>query len=98
MTVNGKYIRGYCVPNYAQKATETTFSSVDVIVPSLQKNAVGSSVRALQAILAAAGHSTAVDGSFGPQTEASLKAYQKAKGLTVDGICGQKTWTSLLNR
>ena len=97
MTVNGKYIRGYCVPNYAGKAIGTTVASVDVKVPSLKKNASGGSVRALQAILTAAGHSTTVDGSFGSQTEASVKAYQKAKGLTVDGICGQQTWTSLLN-
>ena len=97
MTVNGKYIRGYCLPNYARKAAEATVASVDVKVPSLKKNATGGSVRVLQAILSAAGHSTTVDGSFGPQTEASVKAYQKAKGLTVDGICGQQTWTSLLN-
>ena len=85
------------MPNYAKKATGATVASVDVKAPSLKKNATGGSVKALQAILTAAGHSTTVDGSFGPQTEASVKAYQKAKGLTVDGICGQQTWTSLLN-
>jgi peptidoglycan hydrolase-like protein with peptidoglycan-binding domain len=67
------------------------------IASSLKKNASGGSVRALQAVLTAAGHSTTVDGSFGPATEKSVKAYQKAKKLTVDGICGEQTWTSLLN-
>ena len=97
MTVNGKYIRGYCVPNYARNATTAASMTVSVKVPSLKKNATGGSVKALQAVLSAKGHATTVDGSFGSQTEGSVKAYQKAKGLTVDGICGQQTWTSLLN-
>ena len=33
----------------------------------------------------------AIDGSFGPQTKAGTEAYQKAYGLTVDGIAGPKT-------
>lgn len=97
MTVNGKYIRGYCAPNYARNATTAAVTTVSVKVPSLKKNATGGSVRALQAVLSAKGHSTTVDGSFGPATESSVKSYQKANGLTVDGICGQQTWTSLLN-
>ena len=97
MTVNGKYIRGYCVPNYAKNPPTVASTTVSVKVPSLKKNATGGPVRALQAILSAEGHSTAIDGSFGPQTESSVKAYQKAKKLTVDGVCGQQTWTSLLN-
>ena len=97
MTVNGKYIRGYCVPNYAKTAPTAAVTTVSIKVPSLRKNATGASVRALQALLSAAGHSTVVDGSFGPATENSVKAYQKANGLTVDGICGEQTWTSLLN-
>lgn len=97
MTVNGKYIRGYCVPNYARKATTNAVTTVSVKVPSLKKNATGGSVRALQAVLSAKGQATTVDGSFGPKTEASVKAYQKSCGLTVDGICGQQTWTALLN-
>ena len=97
MTVNGKYIRGYCVPNYAKNTPTAAPTTVSVKVPSLKKNATGGAVRALQAILSAKGHSTTVDGSFGPQTESAVKAYQKAKKLTVDGVCGQQTWTSLLN-
>lgn len=36
-----------------------------------------------------------VDGIFGKQTEAAVKAYQKRKGLVVDGIVGPKTWNML---
>lgn len=35
------------------------------------------------------------DGLFGTGTEAVLKAYQKARQLDADGICGEKTWQSL---
>jgi hypothetical protein len=97
MTVNGKYIRGYCVPKYAENAAGSNVTLSTIKVPTLRKNATGGSVRALQAVLSAAGYSTTVDGSFGPATEKSVKAYQKAKGLTVDGICGEQTWASLLN-
>ncbi|WP_044736116.1 peptidoglycan-binding protein [Geobacillus kaustophilus] len=36
-----------------------------------------------------------VDGIFGPQTEKAVKAYQKRKGLSADGIVGLKTWNTL---
>lgn len=35
------------------------------------------------------------DGLFGTGTETVLKAYQKARQLDADGICGEKTWQSL---
>jgi len=35
------------------------------------------------------------DGIFGPKTEEIVKAYQGLVGLTVDGIVGPQTWTSL---
>jgi peptidoglycan hydrolase-like protein with peptidoglycan-binding domain len=38
------------------------------------------------------------DGNFGPATETSVKHYQGNQNLTVDGIVGQQTWTSLLSR
>ena len=97
MTVNGKYIRGYCVPNYAKNTAVAAVTHVNVKVPSLRQKSTGGAIKALQTLLTAAGHSTVVDGSFGPATEKSVKAYQKAHGLTVDGVCGEQTWTSLLN-
>lgn len=38
-----------------------------------------------------------VDGVFGSKTLAATKAFQKFKGLTVDGIVGKFTWTAGLN-
>lgn len=37
----------------------------------------------------------AVDGKFGDKTKKAVKAYQKAKGLKVDGIAGKNTITAL---
>ena len=45
----------------------------------------------LQKRLGDAGHQIDVDGDFGPKTRAAVKAFQRANGLTPDGIVGPKT-------
>jgi peptidoglycan hydrolase-like protein with peptidoglycan-binding domain len=37
----------------------------------------------------------AVDGTFSPQLEAAVKAFQEGAGLTADGIVGPLTWVAL---
>ena len=39
--------------------------------------------------------SVSIDGRFGPDTERAVQAYQRFAGLSVDGIVGRTTWTSL---
>lgn len=103
MAVNGRYIRGYIVPNYAaEKATETTpkkEAGVSVELSVLRKGSEGDQVKAVQRMLYALGYdlgSAKVDGDFGSKTDAAVRAYQKNKGLTVDGVVGQQTWNKLL--
>lgn len=56
----------------------------------------GDAVVALQNALVASGAKIVVDGDFGPSTDAALKAFQAARGLTQDGVAGPKTWAALL--
>ena len=53
-------------------------------------------VRSLQDLLRARNHSVAVDGIFGPLTEAAVKAFQQGNGLAADGIVGPLTWPKLV--
>lgn len=51
----------------------------------------GEGVKMLQRLLRDRGYEVTVDGDFGPKTSAALVTYQKAAGLTADGIAGAKT-------
>lgn len=37
-----------------------------------------------------------IDGKPGPMTQAATRQYQQSRGLEVDGLIGQKTWSKLL--
>ena len=60
---------------------------------SLQRGFTGSeAVRAVQKRLKELGYyKGSADGDFGPATEAAVKEFQKANGLTADGKVGEKT-------
>ena len=66
------------------------------VLPQLKKGAEGGHVELLQRALAAKGFSPgAIDGDFGSNTVKAVKAFQKASGLTADGIVGENTWKKL---
>lgn len=67
-----------------------------VTVQEVKKGSKGGSVYVLQAFLKSKGYYTGkVDGEAGSLTEKAIKAFQKAMGLSQDGIAGQKTWAAV---
>lgn len=99
LAVNGKYIRGYCLPDYASKATTTKTEDKDMQIPTLRKGSKGDTVKAMQTLLIGYGFTCGccgADGEFGDATQMALRNYQLDNRLTVDGICGPKTWAKLL--
>src|ERR1700719_2742960 len=64
--------------------------------PNLQNVSADPAVRDLQEALKALGYNPgSIDGVFGATTEAAVKAFQQAKGITVDGIVGKVTWINI---
>ena len=52
----------------------------------------------LQTLLNKAGFENGIiDGKFGIKTLGAVKNFQRAMGLTIDGIVGIKTWKALLS-
>lgn len=54
-------------------------------------------VQAAQTLLNWHGQNVVVDGDFGDQTDSAVRAFQRSRGLTADGIIGNRTWTALVN-
>jgi len=64
--------------------------------PMLSQGSSGSHVTELQEALVNAGFNpNGVDGKFGPGTKSALVAFQKANGLSADGVAGPNTWRAL---
>lgn len=83
-------------PKYSEEV-----ETVTVELSVLKKGSRGGEVKALQRLLTGSGYgigSYGVDGVFGNDTVTAVKAFQKANGLTADGVVGQKTWSKLLGK
>jgi putative chitinase len=62
----------------------------------LKEGSNGVEVKQLQQALKDAGFDPGgVDGDFGPNTTAAVRAFQQDKGLSVDGVAGQETLAAL---
>jgi peptidoglycan hydrolase-like protein with peptidoglycan-binding domain len=84
---------GICGPLTWEK-----FDDADKRDPTLRKGDERIAVRGLQRRLLAAGYGTGeleIDGEFGSETEAAVKAFQEASGIDVDGVVGPQTWGKL---
>ena len=71
-------------------------------VKLVKNGSTGSSVTLCQKLLKVNGYKgsngkvLAIDGEAGANTVYAIRKFQDAKGLTVDGECGNKTWKKLL--
>src|SRR5678816_3000189 len=64
--------------------------------PVVKDGSNGHPIKTLQYLLRARGHSVTVDGTFGPNTDTAVKAFQAANGLAVDGVVGPNTWAAIV--
>lgn len=73
-----------------QEQDETTFT---LNCRVLHRGCKGEDVKALQRLLKGCGYTIDVDGSYGPATEATVRAYQKSTNgvLNPDGVAGSAT-------
>ncbi|MGD7706730.1 peptidoglycan recognition protein family protein [Microlunatus sp. Y2014] len=62
----------------------------------LKSGSRGFRVSSLQHLLRQRGHTLAVDGTFGPQTDGAVRAFQDWADLVVDGVVGPKTWPKVV--
>ena len=64
--------------------------------PTLKNGSKGQAVKDLQEALKALGLAPGpIDGVFGKKTEDAVRAFQKLKGLEVDGVAGPITWLNI---
>lgn len=81
--------------------SDSAGSTCSVILPVISNGSKSATVAAMQTLLEAHGFSCGrygTDGDFGPDTEKALRDFQLHYDLTVDGVCGAKTWAALLGR
>jgi peptidoglycan hydrolase-like protein with peptidoglycan-binding domain len=88
---------GLPVTGVVDEATWAALPTGDPM-PVLSEGSTGPAVRSLQEMLTRGAYGLwaitpeGIDGEFGPNTAASVRAFQAWARLEVDGIVGQKTW------
>lgn len=81
----------------ANPTPQPTSEVCEVNIPVLRLNDESGYVRTLQILLNKYNNARLTeDGVFGPATLAAVKAYQRSRGLAVDGVVGTQTWAQLL--
>lgn len=87
-------IAGYCSIDYEPELKEKTCM---IELNQIKKGSTGEQVKTAQRLLKALGYDCGtIDGIFGNKVLKAVKAFQKAKKLTSDGIIGAYTWNKLL--
>lgn len=62
---------------------------------NVERGTNGAEVREAQRLLTAQGHAVTDDGDFGPKTKQAVEAFQRSRGIAVDGIIGPETLREL---
>lgn len=102
--VNKALSSGKTVNNPVNNPVKEEVKTVKIGMPILKKGNSGAAVKTLQRLLRSLKYLNTdgktyieIDGSFGSNTEAAVKRYQKNAAIGIDGIVGAKTWNKLLN-
>lgn len=85
------------------KEASPYYPQITIPTQQLALNSTGDCVKYLQDLLDTRGwsfnggfpYSLAIDGQFGPQTNAAVRSFQKGTGIEQDGQVGPQTWTAL---
>lgn len=85
-----QYMQQASPPTPIPKQEETPHPLTGQPRPTLRRGASGGEVQQLQKAL-----NLAVDGNFGPKTEAAVREFQRTHDIVPDGIVGPKTWAAL---
>ena len=101
---NVSQILGAVRPKYETNNGGTTNNKgvVKVELSELTLGMKGEQVKTIQRLLKSMGYrgvnnvALGIDGDFGANTKQALINFQKARGLTADGVCGAKTWSKIL--
>lgn len=99
--LTGEVVQSLTQPEQTKEEPPKTVSKASpsevIQMETIRSRSKGTQVKVLQWLLSQNGYDVGtVDGIFGSKTLAAVKAYQKAKGLSVDGIVGHDTWSSIL--
>lgn len=93
-------VTGFFTASAPAQAADPYPSAPNCVVESthatIQKGSSGSSVKEAQCWLNKFNYGLVVDGQFGTATDSAVRAFQKSKGLEVDGVVGPKTWNALI--
>ncbi len=77
-------------------ALAPTASAVTANFPTQSLGNRGADVRAIQGLLTADAFPVPIDGIFTTATEDRVMAFQAARGLAIDGVVGDATWSKLI--
>ncbi|SDI97314.1 Peptidoglycan-binding (PGRP) domain of peptidoglycan hydrolases-containing protein [Actinokineospora alba] len=80
---------------FAILATTPAHAFPQAFWPTQSKGDKGADVTAIQYLLVHSGRPVSVDGDFGGGTDAAVRSFQSAMGLSADGNVGPNTWTAL---